>query len=82
MVGDLRARRAWPRIMQKAVEMASKGDLQAIKFCESRAWAEKPRVEQSQLCASVLIEDLFGPGEDDEAEGVQDPSRRTEGGSR
>jgi hypothetical protein len=82
MAGDLVARREWPQIMEKAVEMAKRGDVHAMKFCESRAWAEDLRVEQSQLSASVSIEDLLGTGEGDGAEELQDDNRQAEGGDR
>jgi hypothetical protein len=82
MIGDLRARQEWPRIMEKVVEMATKGDIQAIKFCESRAWAEKLQVTQSQLSASILIEDLLGTCEGNESEKLQTSSLKTEGDTR
>jgi len=82
MAGDLRARQAWPRIMQEAVQMAIQGDLAAIKFCESRAWAEKQQVAQSQPSARDLIEDLLGTSEGSEEEELQDSTRQTEADSR
>jgi ribosomal protein S3 len=37
LAGDLQARVNWRRIMEKVVEKAIKGDVQAIKFCEEIA---------------------------------------------
>ena len=82
MIGDLFACQAWPRIMQKVVEMAIQGNMDAIKFCPSRAWAEKLQVAQSQFSLSVLSEDLFGTDEGDETEEVQDAKPQAEEGSR
>jgi hypothetical protein len=81
IAGDLLARQAWLRIMKKVIEMAKKGDFRAIKFIESRAWAEELGVQQSQLSASICVEDLFGADEDDQA-GEHDDNRQTEGEDR
>src|SRR6202521_5293005 len=82
IAGDLEARRAWTEIMQKQVANAKGGDLDAARFCESRAWRPNPRVEQSHLSASVSIMDLFGTNQDDEAEELQDDDPQSKGGDR
>ena len=40
------------------------------------------RVEQSQISASVFLEDLLGTGEGNEVEELQDDSRQAEGNDR
>ena len=82
IAGDLEARRAWPEIMQKQIASAKGGDLDAARFCESRAWRPNPRVEQSHLSVSVSTMDLFGTSESDEAEEPQDDHRQNQGGNR
>jgi hypothetical protein len=81
IAGDLLARQAWLHIMKKVIEMAKKGDFRAIKFIESRAWAEELGVQQSQLTASVCVADLFGTDGGDEEE-RKDDNRQAEGGDR
>jgi hypothetical protein len=58
MAGDLVPRREWQQIMDRAVELAKSGDIQAMKFCESRAWREELRVKHSQISAGVWVEDF------------------------
>jgi hypothetical protein len=81
IAGNLLARQAWLRIMEKVIEMAKNGDFRSIKFIESRAWAEELEIQQSQLSASVCIADLFGPDRYDEEEG-QDDNWEAEGGDQ
>jgi hypothetical protein len=81
VAGDLLARQAWVRIMKKVIEMAKKGDFRAIKFIESRAWAEELGVQQSQLSASICVADLFGTDVSDEEEG-QDDNQQSEEDNR
>ena len=81
IVGDLEARRAWPEIMQKQVANGKGGDLDAARFCESRAWRPNPRVEQSHLSVSVSTMDLFGTSESDKAEELDD-DRQNQGGNQ
>jgi len=82
MAGDLVARREYPEIMERAVQLAKAGDVQAMKFCESRAWPEELRVEHSQLSATVSVKDLFGIDKRDEPEELQDDNGRAERGDR
>lgn len=77
--GDLLARQEWPRIMHAAVQKAIGGDLQSIKFCESRAYPKKLRVEQPNLNATVSIQDLLGTTESDDVQELQDKNRQAEG---
>ena len=81
IAGDLLARQGWLGIMKKVIEMAMEGDFRAIKFLESRAWAEELGIKQPQLSAGVCVADLFGTEEEDEAE-EQDDNRQTEGEGR
>jgi hypothetical protein len=53
MAGDLVPRREWVRIMEKAVEIAKSGDVQAMKFCEARAWPEDRQRESSNVESSL-----------------------------
>jgi hypothetical protein len=46
VAGDLFVRREWLPIMQKAVEKAKSGDVQAMKFCAACAWPESSGVGQ------------------------------------
>jgi hypothetical protein len=82
MAGDLVARREWQQIMEKAVELARAGDVQAMKFCESRAWPEELPVEHSQVSKTVSIKDLFGIDKGDDPEEPKDHNRHAEGGDR
>jgi hypothetical protein len=82
MAGDLVARSEWPQIMETAVQLAKAGDVQAMKFCESRAWPDELRVEHSQLSATVSVKDLFGVDKRDEQEELQGDNGRAEGGDR
>jgi hypothetical protein len=82
MAGDLLARQEWPRIMQTAVQRAIEGDLQSIKFCESRAYPKELRVEQPHISATVSIQDLLGTTESDNAEELPDKNRQAEGCDR
>ena len=79
MVGDLLARQEWPRIMQTAVQKALEGDLQSIRFCESRAYPKELRVQQSQCNTTVSIQELLGTSEIDDAEELLDKDRQQEG---
>jgi hypothetical protein len=80
MAGDLLARQEWSRIMQTAVRKAIEGDLQSIKFCESRAYPKALRLEQRQLSATVSIQDLLGTTENDGVEELPDKNGQEEGG--
>jgi hypothetical protein len=53
MEGDFVARREWPEIMEKAVELAKSGDVQAMKFCESRVWPKKSGEEDSPIAPTI-----------------------------
>jgi hypothetical protein len=79
IAGDLLARQAWPEIMQKAVQKAIEGDLQSIRFCESRAFPKKLHVEQSHVGTTISIQDLFGASESHDAEELLDKNRQGEG---
>ena len=81
-IGDMHARQEWPRIMKRAVQMAIQGNINAIRFCEARAWAEKLQVTQSQLSASILIEDLLGTSERNDSEDRQISNQKIEGNTR
>jgi hypothetical protein len=81
IAGDLLARQAWLRIMEKVIEMAKKGDFRAIKFIELHAWAEDLEIKHTELSASVCVADLFGTDEGDEAE-EQEDIQQTEGEDR
>jgi hypothetical protein len=48
----------WQRIMQKVVEKAAKGDMQAVKFCEEIAWRQEKQSEKSGLSPLSLAEVL------------------------
>jgi hypothetical protein len=82
MAGDLLARQEWPRIMQKVVQKAINGDLQSIKFCESRAWPNELRVEQSHLSATVSIQELLGTSESEDADEPADNNQQAQGDDR
>jgi hypothetical protein len=82
MAGDLLARRDWPLIMGKAVQMARNGDVHAMKFCATRAWAEDQLVEHSHLSAGVSFEELVGTSEGDDAEEPQADNGQSDGGDR
>jgi hypothetical protein len=58
LAGDLLVRINWPQIMQKLVEKAIKGDMQAIKFCEEIAWRQEKQSEKSQISPYSLDEVL------------------------
>ena len=79
MAGDLLARQEWARIMQTVVQKAVKGDLQSIKFCESRAFPKELRIERSRLGATVSIHDLLGTSESDDVEKLADDSQQMQG---
>lgn len=79
MVGDLHARREWPRIMQMAVQKALEGDLPSIRFCESRAYPKELQIQQSHLETTVSIQDLLGTNESDYAEELPEKDRQQEG---
>jgi hypothetical protein len=58
LAGDLLARLNWLRIMQKLVEKAIKGDMQAIKFCEEIAWRQEKQWDKRQISPYSLGEVL------------------------
>lgn len=78
-VGDLLARQEWPRIMQMAVKNALEGDLQSIRFCESRAFPKELQVLQAHHEMTVSTQDLLGTIEIDDAEDLPDKDRQKEG---
>jgi hypothetical protein len=82
IAGDLVARRKWPQIMEKATELAEAGDVQAMKFCEARAWPQELRVEHSQVSTTVSFKGLFGVDEGDEPKKLQRDNRPSEGEGR
>ena len=79
MVGDLLARQEWPRIMQMAVQNALGGDLQSIRFCESRAFPKQLQVPQPHFEVTVSTQDVLGPSEIDDAEEMPDKDLQKEG---
>jgi len=48
--------------MQKVVEKAMKGDMQAIKFCEEIAWRQEKQSEKKQI-SPYSIEEVLERGE-------------------
>ena len=58
MIGDIIARREYPSFMERAVELALKGNIPAMKFCAERAWPEDKRTEKSGTSSSSLEEVL------------------------
>jgi len=54
LAGDLLARREWLLIMQKAVEKAKSGDVQAMKFCAACAWPESSGVGQGLSLSEAI----------------------------
>jgi hypothetical protein len=81
IAGDLLARQAWLRIMEKVIEMAKNGDFRAIKFIEFHAWAEDLKIKQTEISASICVGDLFGANDGEEEE-EQDHNQQSEGGDR
>jgi hypothetical protein len=58
LAGDSLARINWPRIMEKVVAKAMKGDMQAIKFCEEIAWRQEKHLEKREISPYSLEESL------------------------
>jgi len=58
LAGDLLARIIWPRIVEKVVEKAVKGDMQAVRFCEEIAWRQEKQMERAQISPYSLEEVL------------------------
>jgi hypothetical protein len=82
MAGDLLARQEWPGIMERVVQKAIKGDLQSIKFCESRAWPKEPQFEQSHVSATVSMQDLLGTNESEDARDLADKNQKAKEGDQ
>jgi hypothetical protein len=56
MVGDTIARREYPSIMKRLVELAMKGNIPAMKLCAERAWLDDKRAEKSDVSSPSLEE--------------------------
>jgi hypothetical protein len=61
--GDLIARREYPSIMEKAVEMAEQGNIKAMEFCAARAWPK-----DQDLTRELNIDELIAMSEKEEEE--------------
>jgi len=62
LVGQVAVRVEWSTIVQKALAQAKAGNLNAMKFCESIAWANYSQPEQL-----AFFENLFDLVEKDES---------------
>jgi len=82
MVGDIAARREWAEIVKKVIDNALNGDLQAVKFCELRAWSKDPAVERSLTGCTVSMTDLLGTSEGEETAEPQNDNRQMKGDLR
>jgi hypothetical protein len=72
LAGDLIARREYPSIVQKAVEMAQRGNIKAMEFCAARAWPK-----DQDLTRELSLDELIAESEKEEEE-VALPTYRAE----
>jgi hypothetical protein len=70
LAGDLQARINWRRIVQKAIQRAMKGDMQAIKFCEEIAWRQEKQSEKAQI-SPYSLEEVLASGREEHVKNAE-----------
>lgn len=56
-IAIVQVRREYPKIMEKAVEIAKRGNVQAMKFCQEQAWPEEDQDGGSSWKASLSLDE-------------------------
>lgn len=66
LAAKLHIRRAWEPIVEKVIERAQNGDMQAIKFCEALAWSEDRPVLDASVTSTFALAGAIASTRDDQ----------------